>query len=55
MKFLKKFLTEQCPTCKKTLVTPKVSSFCGGIVKSCPDGHYKKEYHPALETYIETE
>ncbi|WP_316099237.1 hypothetical protein [Bacillus siamensis] len=38
---------------KKTLDTTKSNAFHGIIVKTCPSHHYQKEFHPALETFIE--
>ncbi|OWV38841.1 hypothetical protein CE489_05180 [Bacillus spizizenii] len=47
--------SELCPTCKKTLDTTKSNAFHGTIIKTCPNHHYQKEFHPALETFIESE
>ena len=54
MSIFKSLFTEKCPTCKKTLVTDKSNVFHVVIKKSCPDQHFEKEYHPALESYIES-
>jgi hypothetical protein len=53
MNILKNLLIEKCPKCKESLVN-KSCTFTAKIIKFCPNGHYEKEYHPALETYIET-
>ncbi|MDT8862228.1 hypothetical protein N0O92_18620 [Alkalihalobacillus sp. MEB130] len=45
---------DTCPTCKQTLKHDKSEALIGRIVKHCPEGHYEKEYHPALETFVET-
>jgi phage FluMu protein Com len=45
---------EKCPKCSKVLDTNKSNIFTGKIVKSCSEGHYTKEFHPTLETFIET-
>lgn len=41
------------PTCKKALTIDPSHFFSSRISKQCPDGHYKKVSHPALETPIE--
>jgi len=54
MSLFKTLFSEKCPECKKPLVTEK-TAFMNSIVKTfCPDNHYQKEYHPALETVIES-
>lgn len=53
MSFLKKLFTEECPTCKDQLVS-KSDTLFSQIIKFCPNGHYEKEFHPALETWVET-
>ena len=55
MKFLKFFFNERCPKCNKVLDTTRSNSFYATVIKHCPDNHYQKEYHPALETFIETD
>jgi len=55
MKFFKLFLDERCPKCKKTLETTKSNILYATVIKHCPDNHYQKEYHPALETFIESD
>jgi phage FluMu protein Com len=45
---------EKCPRCQSTLEVKNHSSSKTIIVKACPADHYEKEFHPALETYIET-
>lgn len=54
MGFLKSLFTEKCPSCHKPLVTNKTSVLSNIVIKSCPENHFKKEFHPALETYIES-
>lgn len=44
---------EKCPHCKKALEAVNHPSSKAIVVKSCPDGHFEKEFHPALETYVE--
>ncbi|MGV2939107.1 hypothetical protein AB5I83_05910 [Mesobacillus sp. LC4] len=44
---------EKCPRCKKTLEVKEHPSSKTIIIKACTTGHYEKEFHPALETYIE--
>lgn len=39
----------------KTLDATKSNVFHGTIVKTCPSHHYQKEFHQALETFIERE
>ncbi|KKB35804.1 hypothetical protein [Bacillus thermotolerans] len=46
-------LSEKCPYCRKTLETSKSNIRKGIVIKACPDQHFQKEFHPALETYIE--
>jgi hypothetical protein len=53
MNLLKHLFADKCPTCKKVLDTTKSNFFKAIVVKTCPDQHYEKEFHPALETYIE--
>lgn len=55
MGLFKHFFYEVCPKCNKTLETNKSNIFKGIIVKACPDHHFQKEYHPALETYVESD
>lgn len=45
---------EHCPQCKQALKVQSASFTKAVIIKECPDQHYRKEFHPALETYIET-
>jgi hypothetical protein len=54
MSILKGLFVEKCPKCKEALVANNANHFLAKIIKSCPNGHYEKEYHPALESYIET-
>ncbi|AND43069.1 MULTISPECIES: hypothetical protein [Bacillaceae] len=53
-RFFKSFFNEKCPTCNKNLVSDKTNSLLSIVIKSCPDNHFQKEYHPALETYVES-
>ncbi|MDC3414731.1 hypothetical protein NC797_16835 [Aquibacillus sp. 3ASR75-11] len=52
MNILKNLFIEKCPKCKDTLVN-KPNTLTTQIIKFCPNGHYEKEFHPALESYIE--
>lgn len=54
MRVLKKLFLEQCPKCNKVLETHDSKTLKAVVIKSCPEGHYQKEFHPALETYIES-
>lgn len=45
---------EKCPHCNQTLKVKNNPSCKSIIIKSCPDDHYEKEFHPAFETYIES-
>ncbi|MFB4163941.1 hypothetical protein ACE1TI_08880 [Alteribacillus sp. JSM 102045] len=54
MTLLRKLLHDYCPSCKQPLITKKSNVFSAEVIKTCPKGHYKKEFHPAIETYIET-
>ena len=54
MSFFKNLFIERCPKCNKVLETKQSNIFKSVIVKSCPEGHFQKEFHPALETYIES-
>ncbi|WP_170008534.1 hypothetical protein [Bacillus fonticola] len=53
MNILKNFFIEKCPKCNDVLVN-KTHTLTAQIIKFCPNGHYEKEFHPALESYIET-
>ncbi|MGJ7910082.1 hypothetical protein [Neobacillus sp. LXY-1] len=53
MNFLKKLFQEQCPKCNEVLETQDSDALKGVVIKSCPNQHYHKEFHPALETWIE--
>jgi Ribonuclease G/E len=44
---------EKCPHCNKTLITEKSTWIKMMSIKSCPDGHYKKEIYPQAESVIE--
>lgn len=54
MKLLKHLFMDTCPICKKDLDTNRSDFLKAIVVKTCPDNHYRKEFHPALETYIES-
>ncbi|WP_191090697.1 hypothetical protein [Niallia endozanthoxylica] len=54
MGFIKNLFVEHCPKCKKALETQHSNTLKAIVIKSCPDQHYQKEFHPALETYIES-
>lgn len=54
MKILKNLFFEKCPRCKEFLTTDQSNTLLCHVIKACPNGHYVKEYHPALETYVET-
>ncbi|MFC4322988.1 hypothetical protein [Litchfieldia salsa] len=54
MNLLKLFINEKCPKCNKTLETKHSSILSAFVIKYCSEGHYQKEFHPSLETYIET-
>jgi hypothetical protein len=53
--FFHKLKKEYCPSCKKELQTKQHSFYFAHYTKYCVDGHYKKEFLSALETFIETE
>ncbi|WP_039075760.1 MULTISPECIES: hypothetical protein [Bacillus] len=53
MKVLTFLFSERCPTCNKKLKTTKSNALQSIIIKACPNHHYQKECHPALETFIE--
>ncbi|MBU8918701.1 MULTISPECIES: hypothetical protein [Neobacillus] len=55
MRFFKNLFVEHCPKCNKELETHKSNLLSSVVVKSCPEQHYQKEYHPAFETYIESD
>jgi hypothetical protein len=54
MSLINRLFTDKCPVCNKVLETKKSNFFKATIIKTCPESHYQKEYHPALETYIES-
>ncbi|MFB5285424.1 MULTISPECIES: hypothetical protein [Peribacillus] len=54
MNLLKRLFTDKCPTCHKVLDTNKSNLLKTVVIKSCPENHYQKEFHPALETVIES-
>jgi hypothetical protein len=45
---------EKCPICHQALKTLETKIVGSIVVKTCPENHYQKEFHPALETIIET-
>ncbi|SDI36620.1 hypothetical protein SAMN05192534_13912 [Alteribacillus persepolensis] len=49
---LSRLFREACPVCKKTLTAKSMPA--GAVTKYCQDGHYQKEFHPSMETYVET-
>jgi hypothetical protein len=51
MNIWKMLTTEKCPHCNKTLDSPQNGKLA--VIKSCPDGHYKKEINPFVESTIE--
>lgn len=53
MNFIKNLFMDKCPHCNKVLMNSTSSMLNPIVIKSCPDGHYEKEYHSALETVIE--
>lgn len=53
MNILHHLFTEKCPTCGAKLTTDQSNTLFAHVIKSCPSGHYVKEFHPALETYVE--
>ncbi|WP_449622624.1 hypothetical protein [Robertmurraya sp. Marseille-Q9965] len=53
MKFIKNLFMDKCPHCNKVLINSTSSMLNPIVIKSCPDGHYEKEYHSALESVIE--
>ncbi|WP_404900491.1 hypothetical protein PV791_06315 [Priestia filamentosa] len=53
MKLWNFLFSERCPKCKETLNTTKSKALYGMIIKTCPNHHYQKEFHPALEAFIE--
>ncbi|MDF0728637.1 hypothetical protein PY093_18535 [Cytobacillus sp. S13-E01] len=55
MGFLNRLLAEKCPKCNKRLETNRSNILKSLVIKSCPDSHFQKEYHPAFETYIESD
>jgi DNA-directed RNA polymerase subunit M/transcription elongation factor TFIIS len=55
MRLLKALLNETCPKCNRLLESKAHENSKNVVIKICPDLHYQKEFHPALETYIESE
>ncbi|HET6872264.1 MAG TPA: hypothetical protein VFH42_04670 [Sporolactobacillaceae bacterium] len=53
MLLLKKMFTDRCPVCQEALVADSTHLLLSHVKKSCPNGHFEKELHPALETVIE--
>lgn len=54
MRFFKNLFKDKCPTCYEILQLKSGEVFFSKTIKSCPKGHYEREFHPALESYIET-
>ncbi|MDP4104778.1 MAG: hypothetical protein Q8935_07480 [Bacillota bacterium] len=54
MNIFKKLFVEHCPLCNKVLETQDSNFLKAIVIKSCPDNHYRKEFHPAIEAYIES-
>lgn len=54
VKFLKWIIDEKCPHCKNKLDSSKTFSFVGKISKYCSSCSYRKEFHPGLQTVVET-
>lgn len=54
MNIFKKLFVEHCPVCNKILEAHNSNTFKAIVIKSCPDHHYHKEFHPAFEAYIES-
>ncbi|MDQ6597290.1 hypothetical protein [Bacillus salipaludis] len=54
MGLFKNLFIDRCPKCNKILETHQSKTLKGIVIKSCPDQHYQKEFHPAFETYIES-
>jgi phage FluMu protein Com len=52
--FFKNLFIVRCPSCKEILETHKSDVYKSVVIKSCPKKHYQKEFHPALEMYIES-
>lgn len=50
----KKWFLDEYPICKETLMTDRTNLFLTHIKKSCPNGHFEKEFLPALESFVET-
>lgn len=45
---------ERCPRCGTILSSERSKLLLGHVVKQCPKCDYCKEFHPALEGYIES-
>lgn len=54
MKLFKLLAQDKCPKCQKTLQSKSGAESKMIVTKFCLDGHYEKEFHPALETYVVT-
>ncbi|WP_176541281.1 hypothetical protein [Bacillus sp. AFS076308] len=54
MRLFKNLFIEHCPKCNKVLETKNSKILKSIVIKSCPELHYQKEFHPAFETYIES-
>lgn len=55
MSFFKNLFVERCPKCNQVLETHRSNTLKHIVIKSCPNQHYQKEFHPAFETYIESD
>lgn len=53
MGLIDKLTQERCPVCKAVLSAEKTNILWSHVIKSCPHGHYRKEFIPSLESYIE--
>ncbi|MCD7035673.1 hypothetical protein LRR81_15620 [Metabacillus sp. GX 13764] len=55
MSLFSRLFTEKCPKCQQKLVLDTNKQSYSMVVKVCPENHYEKVYHPALESFIEIE
>ncbi|MFP7732020.1 hypothetical protein ACLHDF_01070 [Priestia aryabhattai] len=55
MKWFHFLFNERCPKCKQVLNTSKSNALRSTVVKVCLSNHYQKEFHPALETFVESD
>lgn len=54
MKLFKLLAHDKCPKCQKALQSKSGAESKTIVTKFCLEGHYEKEFHPALETYVVT-